>query len=314
LVLAVALVMVSATTAVAQYPSKPIRFVMPFPAGGPTDVLGRVIAQKLSEQVGQPVVVENRPGAGGNLGFEIVAQAAPDGYTIVMGAPPLAITPHLLKLNYEPMRDFAPIAEVASMPTIVIVHPSLPVKTLKDLVELAKSKPGKLNFGSGGAGTSNHLASELLNSIAKIRIVHVPYKGASQAMISLIAGEIDMVVIGVPTAVPQIKAGKVRALAVLSDKRLPSIPDVPTAAEAGFPGYEVATWYGLLAPAGTPKEIVDRLNRELKKVMEAPAVKEKLISLGFDTMASTPEQFSDFIKTETVRWGKVIKDAGIKVQ
>ncbi|MFH0878163.1 MAG: tripartite tricarboxylate transporter substrate binding protein, partial [Lentisphaerota bacterium] len=272
LVLAMALIMVGATTADAQYPNKPIRFIMPFPAGGPTDVLGRVIGQKLSEQLGQPVVVDNRPGAGGNMGFELATNSPPDGYTIVMGAPPLAITPHLLKLNYEPIRDFAPISQVASMPTILLVHPSLPVKTLKDLVQLAKASPGKLNFGSGGAGTSNHLASELLNSIAKIHIVHVPFKGASQAMISLIGGEIDMVVIGVPTAVPQIQAGKVRALAVLSDRRLPAIPDVPTAAEAGFPGYEVYTWYGLLAPNGTPKDIVDRLNKELAKVMEAPAV------------------------------------------
>ena len=305
----------TALAQVAAYPGKPVRFIVPFPAGGPTDVLGRVVGQKLAEQLGQPVVLDNRSGAGGNLGIEMAAKSPPDGYTILLGAPPLAISPHLYaKLNYDTLRDFAPISLVASMPTILLVHPSVPVKTLQELVRLARANPGKLNFGSGGAGTSNHLASELLKGLAGVNLVHVPYKGASQAMLGLLGGQVDMVVIGTPTAVPQILAGKVRALAVLSDKHLPAIPAIPTAAEAGFPSYEVTTWYGVLAPAGTPRNIVDRLNAELAKVVTAAASKERLISAGFDPLTGTPEQFAEFIKAETVRWGKVIREAGIKAE
>lgn len=315
LLLAVVAFLLCAAAAAQSYPVKPIRFIVPFPPGGPTDVLGRVIGQKLSEQVGQPVVIDNRAGAGGNVGFELAAKSPPDGYTIVLGAPPLAISPHLYaKLNYDPIKDFAPIALMASMPTVLLVHPSVPVRSLKELVQLAKANPGKLNFGSGGAGTSNHLASELLKGIAKIDLVHVPYKGASQAMLGLIGGQVDMVVIGTPTAIPQIQTGKVRALAVLSAKRLPAIANVPTAAEAGFPGYEVITWYGVLAPAATPKAIVDRLNAELSKVMTEPGSRDRIVGAGFDTMTSTPEQFAGFIKAETVRWGKVIRDSGARAE
>jgi tripartite-type tricarboxylate transporter receptor subunit TctC len=297
----------------AAYPGKSVRFIVPFPAGGPTDVLARVIGQKLSEQLGQPVVLDNRSGAGGNLGIELAAKSPPDGYTVVLGAPPLAISPHLYaKLNYDPIRDFAPVSLVASMPTVLLVHPSVPVKTLKELVRLAQASPGKLNFGSGGAGTSNHLACEMLKGIAKINLVHVPYKGASQAMLGLIGGQVDMVVIGTPTAVPQIEAGRVRPLAVLSDRRLPALPAVPTAAEAGFPGYEVTTWYGVLAPAGTPKDIVMRLNAELARVMTTPVSRDRIVGAGFDVITGTPEQFGDFIQAETVRWGKVIRASGIK--
>lgn len=309
-----ALCLVSAANA-ETYPAKSIRFIVPFPPGGPTDVLARVLGQKLSEQMGQPVVLDNRPGAGGNLGFELAAKSAPDGYTIVLGAPPLAISPHLYaKLNYDPVRDFEPISLVASMPNVLLVHPSVPAKTLKELVQLAKASPGKLNFGSGGAGTSNHLGGELLKSMTKIDIVHVPYKGASQAMLGLIGGQIDIVVIGTPTAIPQIHAGKVRALAVLSSSRLPAIANVPTAGEAGFPGYEVTTWYGVLVPAGTSKDIVARLNTELAKVMTVPASRDRIVGAGFDPMTSTPQQFTEFIKAESVRWGKVIKDAGIRAE
>jgi tripartite-type tricarboxylate transporter receptor subunit TctC len=309
-----ALCLVSAVNA-QTYPAKSVRFIVPFPPGGPTDVLARVLGQKLSEQIGQPVVLDNRPGAGGNLGFELAARSAPDGYTIVLGAPPLAISPHLYaKLNYDPVRDFEPISLVASMPNVLLVHPSVPAKTLKDLVQLAKASPGKLNFGSGGAGTSNHLGGELLKSMTKIDIVHVPYKGASQAMLGLIGGQIDIVVIGTPTAIPQIQAGKVRALAVLSSNRLAAIANVPTAREAGFPGYEVTTWYGVLVPAGTSKDIVARLNAEFAKVMTVPASRDRIVGGGFDPMSSTPQQFADFIKTENVRWGKVIRDAGIRAE
>ena len=310
-----ALCLVSAAHA-ETYPAKSIRFIVPFPPGGPTDVLARVLGQKLSEQMGQPVVLDNRPGAGGNLGLELAAKSAPDGYTLLLGAVgTLTISPYLYaKLNYDPARDFQPISLVASMPNVLLVHPSVPAKTLKELVQLAKASPGKLNFGSGGAGTSNHLGSELLKSMTKIDIVHVPYKGASQAMLGLIGGQIDIVVIGTPTAIPQIQAGKVRALAVLSSSRLPAIANVPTAGEAGFPGYEVTTWYGVLVPAGTSKDIVARLNTELAKVMTVPASRDRIVGAGFDPMTSTPQQFAEFIKAESLRWGKVIKDAGIRAE
>jgi tripartite-type tricarboxylate transporter receptor subunit TctC len=297
------------------YPAKPLSFIVPYPAGGPTDVLGRVISQKLAELIGQPVVVSNRPGAGGNIGFEMVAKSPPDGYTILLGATSLAISPHLYdKLNYDPVRDFTPITLVTRMTNVLLVRPSLPVKNLREFVQLAKDKPGKLNFGSGGVGSSNHLMSELLKSIANIDIVHVPYKGASQAMLSLIGDYIDMVVIGTPTAVPQIKAGKVRALAVFSDNRLPEIPLVPTVAEEGFPGCEVHSWYGVLAPAGTPKEIVDRLNRDIVKAITAPDSRNRLTAVGFDPITNTPEQFSALIKAEVLRWGKVIRGANIRIK
>ena len=298
------------------YPAKPIRFIVPFPPGGPTDVLARVLGQKLAEQMGQPVVLDNRPGAGGNLGPELAARSAPDGYTLLLGAVgTLAISPHLYaKLNYDPARDFAPISLAASMPNVLIVHPSVPAKTLKELVQLARASPGKLNFGSGGAGTSNHLGSELLKSMAKIDMVHVPYKGASQAMLALIGGQIDIVVVGTPTAIPQIQSGKVRALAVLSNNRLPAIANVPTGAEAGFPGYEVTTWFGVFAPAGTSQDIVARLNTEVAKVLTVPASRERIVGVGFDPAASSPQQFADFIKAENVRWGKVIRDAGIRAE
>ena len=310
-----ALCLVSAAHA-ETYPAKSIRFIVPFPPGGPTDVLARVLGQKLSEQMGQPVVLDNRPGAGGNLGLELAAKSAPDGYTLLLGAVgTLTISPYLYaKLNYDPARDFQPISLVASMPNVLLVHPSVPAKTLKELVQLAKASPGKLNFGSGGAGTSNHLGGELLKSMTKIDIVHVPYKGASQAMLGLIGGQIDIVVIGTPTAIPQIQAGKVRALAVLSSSRLPAIANVPTAGEAGFPGYEVTTWYGVLVPAGTSKDIVARLNTELAKVMTVPASRDRIVGAGFDPMTSTPQQFAEFIKAESLRWGKVIKDAGIRAE
>src|ERR1035437_8932640 len=310
-----ALCLVSAVNA-ETYPAKSIRFIVPFPPGGPTDVLARVLGQKLSEQMGQPVVLDNRPGAGGNLGLELAAKSAPDGYTLLLGAVgTLTISPYLYaKLNYDPARDFQPISLVASMPNVLLVHPSVPAKTLKELVQLAKASPGKLNFGSGGAGTSNHLGGELLKSMTKIDIVHVPYKGASQAMLGLIGGQIDIVVIGTPTAIPQIQGGKVRALAVLSSSRLPAIANVPTAGEAGFPGYEVTTWYGVLVPAGTSKDIVARLNTELAKVMTVPASRDRIVGAGFDPMTSTPQQFAEFIKAESLRWGKVIKDAGIRAQ
>lgn len=296
------------------YPAKPLRLILPFPPGGPSDILGRALAQKLSEQLGQNVVPDNRPGAGGNLGAELTAKSPHDGYTLLLTSPSIAISPSLYsKLNYDPARDFAPVARVASIQNVMLVHPSVPAKTLKEFIQLARSNPGKLNFGSGGAGTTNHLASELLKSLAHINMVHVPYKGSGQAMLGLIGGQVDMVVIAVPPAVPQIQAGKVRPLAVLSEQRVATLPNVPTAKEAGVDNFEVAVWYGILMPGGTPREIVARLNQEITKALAAPDLRERLSTAGIDPWPSTAEQFAGFIKSETARYAKVIKAAGVHV-
>lgn len=311
--LCVALIAGAAHAQPAAYPSKPVRFILPFPPGGPTDILGRAVGQKLTEQLGQPVVVDNRPGAGGNVGTEFAAKQPPDGYTIALVSPALAYSPSLYKkLGYDPVRDFAPISLVAQIPNVLLVHPSVPAKTLRELAQLARANPGKLNFGSGGLGTGQHLGGETLKMLARVNMVHVPYKGSNQAMMGMMGGEIDMVVIGIPPALPQIQAGRVRALAVLAAARAPALPDVPNAREAGFPGYEVLSWYGVVAPAGTPREIVNRLNSELTKIMTSPEGRERIVGAGFDTMTSTPEQFADFIKSEIARGAKVIKASGIQ--
>ena len=295
------------------YPAKPVRMIFPFPPGGPTDLLGRAIAQKLSDQLGQQFVADTRPGAGGNLGLELAAKAPPDGYTIVLSSPLVAISPSLYaKLNYDPAKDLAPIAQVAVIQNVLLVHPSVPAKTLKDLIQLARRSPGKFSFGSGGVGTTTHLAPELLQSLARIRMVHVPYKGSGQALIGLIGGDVDLLIMAVPAAAGQIQAGKVRALAVLSAQRSPVIPAVPTAKEAGVENFEVPIWYGMLAPAATPREIITRLNAELAKALGAPDLKERLAAAGIEPVTGTPEQFAAFIKSETVRYATVIKDAGIK--
>ncbi len=297
------------------YPNKPVRFILPFPPGGPTDILGRIIGQKLAGDLGQPVVPENRPGAGGNVGLEIAARAAPDGYSIVLAAPTLTISPSLYKkLGYDAVKDFAPISLVAKIPNVLLVHPSVPAKSLKELAQLAKANPGKLNFGSGGLGTSNHLGSEMFKSLAGVDIVHVPYKGSNEAMVGMMGGHVDMVVIGIPPALPQIRAGKVRALAVLGAERTPALPDVPTSKEAGFANYEVLTTYGILAPAGTPRDIVALLNADWGKRAAMADTREKLQTAGYDTMASTPEQYGEFIKADIVRWAKVIEDAHLRIE
>jgi tripartite-type tricarboxylate transporter receptor subunit TctC len=296
------------------YPSKPVRFILPYPPGGATDILGRIIGQKFTDQFGQPFVPENRPGAGGNIGTEIAAKAQPDGYTIVLASPALVISPGLYKkLNYDPIKDLAPISMALNGPYVLLIRPSLPVKSLKELVEYAKARPGKLNFG-GGIGTPPHLAGELLNSLAKIKMVHVPYKGVNQAMIGLMSNEVDMVVIGTPAALPQIQAGKVRALAVLTEQRVPSLPGVPTTREAGMENFLVSSWYGIMTTAGTPGDIIARLNAEWVKIAAMPDTREKLLKVEFEPVSSTPEQFSEFIKTEIARWSKVIKEANLSVE
>ena len=295
------------------YPVKPVRVIFPFPPGGPTDLLGRAVAQKLSDQTGQQFVADTRPGAGGNLGLELAAKAPPDGYTIVLSSPLVAISPSLYaKLNYDPAKDLAPIAQIAIIQNVLLVHPSVPAKSLKELIQLARRSPGKFSFGSGGIGTTTHLAPELLQSLAGIKMVHVPYKGSGQALVGLISGDVDLLIMAVPAAASQIHSGKVRPLAVLSAQRSVVIPDTPTAAQAGVENFEVPIWYGMLAPAATPRELIVRLNAELTKALTAPDLKERLGAAGIEPMTSTPEQFAAFIKSETVRYAKVIKDAGIK--
>src|SRR3954469_11669184 len=297
------------------YPSKPVKFILPFPPGGGTDILGRLIGEKLAASLGQPVVIENRGGAGGNVGAEAAARSAPDGYTIVLVAPSLAISPSLYsKLNYDPVNDFAPIGLVASVPNVMVTHPSVPAQNLAEFIALATAKPGGMNFGSGGSGTSNHLAGELLNLVADIKLVHIPYKGVNLAMNGVLASEVQLVFIGVPVPAPHIKAGRLRALAVLAKERSPLIPEVPTAAEAGLAGFDVTTWYGILAPAGTPRPIIQRLNGELTKMMQAPEIKERLGALATDPLTSTPEEFGAYIKREIAKWGDVIRKAGLKAE
>jgi tripartite-type tricarboxylate transporter receptor subunit TctC len=295
------------------YPGKPIRFILPFPPGGGTDILGRLISERLATRLGQPVVIENRGGAGGNVGAEAAARSAPDGYTIVLVAPSLAISPSLYKkLGYDPVKDFAPVSLVATVPNVMVTNPSIPVKTLAQFIALAKTRPGAMNFGSGGNGTSNHLAGELFNIVAGVRLVHVPYKGVNLAMNDVMSGEVQLVVIGIPAAAPHIKAGKLRALAVIDSKRAAALPDVPTAAEAGLADFEVTTWYGVLAPAGTPRTIVTRLNTEIVGVMQSAEMKERLAAMATEPVTSTPEQFADLIRREIVKWGKVVRTAGLK--
>ncbi|MDQ5849618.1 MAG: tripartite tricarboxylate transporter substrate binding protein [Pseudomonadota bacterium] len=297
------------------WPSRPIRFILPFPPGGGTDILGRVIADRLSASLGQPVVIENRGGAGGNVGAEAAAKAAPDGYSIVLVAPSLAISPTLYaKLNYDPVRDFAPVSLVATVPNVMVTHPSVAAQTLQEFIALAKSRPGGMNFGSGGNGTSNHLAGELFNLVTGTKLVHIPYKGVNLAMNDVLSGEIHLVVIGIPAAAPHIKSGKLRALALIAPQRSRTLPEVPTIAEAGLADFEVTTWYGVLAPAGTPRPIVARLNAELVRIMHAPELKERLDAMGTEPRTSTPEEFAAYIRQEIVKWGDVIRKAGLKAE
>jgi tripartite-type tricarboxylate transporter receptor subunit TctC len=309
---AAAALMAGAAGAQAQaYPSKPVRMVLPFPPGGGTDILGRILAQKLGENIGQQVIAENRPGAGGNVGAEYTVRQAPDGYTIVLCSPSISISPSLYKkLSYDPAKDLAPISLVASIPNLLVVHPSVPAKTLQELVALARKNPGKLNFGSGGAGTTNDLGARYFIAENKLKIEMIPHKGANQAQTALISGEVDMLVIGTAAAAPYVKGGKLRALAALSDKRDAAVPEVPTVVEAGLPWFKVDTWYGVLAPAGTPREIINRLNASLVKVLNDPATRKLLAARGTDPLTSTPEEFAQFIRSETERWGKVVRASG----
>jgi tripartite-type tricarboxylate transporter receptor subunit TctC len=305
----------TAPAAARAYPVKPIRLIVPFPAGASSDIVGRMLAQKISEALGEQIVADNRAGAGGNLGIALTAKAAPDGYTLVIATASIAVSPSLYSNpGYDPVNDLTPVARLTSIPNILIVHPSVPAKTLRQFISLARAQPGKLNFGSGGAGTTNHLANELLKHLEKIDIVHVPYKGVTQAMTAMMGGEVDEVVMPVTTAIPQIRAGKVRALAVLTDQRVATLPEVPTGIEAGVKGFTMPLWYGMFAPAATPRDIVSRLNRELVKVLEAPDLREQLAAQGVDPWPGTPEQLGELLRADIERYGTIARSAGLKRQ
>jgi tripartite-type tricarboxylate transporter receptor subunit TctC len=312
-VVAMAAAPVSVTHA-QQYPARTVRMILPFPPGGPTDILGRTIAQKLSEQMGQQVVPENRPGAGGNLGLELAAKSPPDGYTMVLTSSIIALAPALYaKLNYQ-QRDLAPISLIAEIRNILLVHPSVPARNVKELIALARKSPGKLNYGSGGVGTTTHLTPELIMSITRTRMTHVPYKGSGLALIALVGGHVDVLIMAVPAAAEQVKAGKVRGLLILSTERTSVLPDVRSAKEEGVEDYIVRLWYGVLAPAGTPANLIARLNSEIVKAINSPDLKKRFTDGGVEPITSTPEEFGRFIAVETPRYAKIVKDANIPAQ
>jgi tripartite-type tricarboxylate transporter receptor subunit TctC len=304
------------TNAFAQpYPSKPIRIVVPYPPGGFNDTLGRTLAAKFTEAWGQPAVVDNKPGANTVIGTDFVAKAAPDGYTLLIVAFPFAVTPSLLKnMPYDTVKDFAPIAWAAVSPNALVVNPSLPVKSVAELIALAKSKPGTLSYASTGNGSSNHISMELFKSLAGVDIVHIPYKGSGPAVTDLLGGQVQLMFDNAPNVMPHVKAGKLRALGMSSAKRSSFAPDIPTVAEAGVPGYEVAVWFGVVAPAGTPREIVQKLNAEVLRILAMPDVRERFQSQGVEPVGSTPEQFGEHIKSQMAKWGKVVQDAGVKAE
>jgi tripartite-type tricarboxylate transporter receptor subunit TctC len=315
LIAGVLLAACAAAASAQSFPSKPIRIVVPFPPGGTTDVLARAAAQKLSDTLGQPAVVDNRPGAGGNIGAELVAKSPPDGYTLLMGTVGThAINPALYpKMPYDHIRDFAPVILVAGVPNVLVINPSLPVNSVQELVAYARANPGKLNFASSGSGTSIHLSGELFKTAAGLSMTHVPYKGSAPALMDLIGGQVQLMFDNLPSALPQIKAGKLKALAVTSRERAPALPNVPTIAESGFPGFEASSWFGLLAPAGTPQPVIATINGEVAKWLASPDAKEKLLAQGANAAGGTPEDFAKHIAAETAKWQKVVKESGAKV-
>ncbi len=316
MVLAAALATAMGTGAWAQtYPDRPIRIIAPFPPGGLVDVLARALGDEMSRSMGQPVVVENKPGAGGNIGADIAAKAAPDGYTLLMTSPGIqSINQFLYKtMPFDPDKAFVPISMVADMSMVVVIHPKTGITTLKQLIDFAHAHPGKLNFGSAGIGTTGHLGLELLMHAGKMKFTHVPYKGAAPSVTDLIAGQIDGVVDNPPTVLAHIKAGSIRALAVAGKERLAVLPDVPTAAEAGLPDWEASSWFGLVAPAGTPQAIVDRLHAEVVKAVKSPRI-QQLRQRGMRIVGDTPKEFGDLILAERKKWGEIITSAHITVQ
>ena len=312
-VLVIALAAISA--AHAQYPAKPVRLVVPFPPGGGTDTLARVYGQKLGESLGQQVLIDNRPGGGTNIGADIAAKSPPDGYTALMGNIAHAINVTLYKkLSYDFVKDFAPVTLLASTPNILVVHPSIPVKSVKELIALAKSRPGQLDYASSGSGSSSHLAAELFNSMAGVRMTHIPYKGGGPAVVALVGGQVSVGFATTPSVIAHIKTGKMRGLAVTTARRSPSTPDLPTMSEAGVGGYEAGTWYGLLVPTGTSKDVVARLHDESVKLLRQADVKERLDAAGFELIGNSPEEFATFIRSEIGKWAKVVKASGARAE
>ena len=298
----------------AGWPSRPVKLVVPFAAGGTTSILGRALADKLSPLLGQTVIVDNRPGAGGNVGMDAVAKSEPDGYTLLMGPIGLAINPALYaKMSFDPLKDLAPIGLYAGVPNLLVVHPSVPAQTVKELVALFKASPGKYNYASNGNGTSSHLAAEMLKASAGVDVAHIPYKGGAPAMADLLAGQVTMLFDQMPAVMPQVKGGKVRALGVSSAQRSATAPDVPTLAEAGLPGFDMTVWFGLLAPARTPAAVVQRVNAEMAKVLKDAEFRGFLAGLGVTPMGGSPDEFAAFLQTETLRWAKVVKDSGARI-
>ncbi len=312
----IAIAAVLAPVATAQnYPVRAIRLVVHSSPGGSSDILGRMIAQRLTESLGQQVVVENRAGASGIIGVEVAVKAPPDGYTILISQTSLAINPSMFaKMPYNALRDLAPITQIVDGPNVMTVHPSVPAKNVKQLIALAKSRPEGLIIGSPGQGTSPHLSAELFNSMAGVKIAQVQYKGAGMAIVGLLSGEISVMFPTTPTVIGYLKTGRLRALGVTTAKRTQALPDVPTISEAGLPGYESTQWFGILAPAATPRPIIDRLNQEIVRIMQAPAMKQRLANDGLEVVAGTPEQFGTHIKAETEKWAKVIKAMGLKLE
>jgi tripartite-type tricarboxylate transporter receptor subunit TctC len=312
ILLAACLLILTGAAAAQSYPAKTVRMIVGYPPGGPTDVLARIVAQKLGENWGQQVIVDNRAGASGMIGAELVARAAPDGHTLLMVPVTFAVTPSLfVKMNYDSERDFAAVAQVAAAPFILVVHPTLPVKTVKELVALARARPGQLNYASASTGGMPHLAGELFNLMAGVKMVHVPYKGAAPATTDLIAGQVQLMFNNMLSAMPQVKAGRLRALAVTSSRRSNALPELPAIAET-LPGYEASGWYGLLAPAATPREVIARINSETNRIMKLPEVAQRLAGDGVEAVGSTPEQFAAYLRVEIAKWGKIVKTAAIK--
>jgi tripartite-type tricarboxylate transporter receptor subunit TctC len=313
----VALLMVASAGAgwaqdAASYPAKTIRMVVALAAGGGVDTSGRLLGQKFTDAWGQQVVAENRPGAGGTIAGEQVARAAPDGYTLLMTSMGHAITPALYKLSYDTIKDFAPISLFVQSPSVLAVHPSLPVKNVKELIAFTKARPNQILFSSSGSGSGQHLAMELLNRMAGLQLVHIPYKGTAPSILDLVAGRVSVTSASAISTMPHVRSGKLRALAVASAKRSPSVPELPTIAESGVPGFAVDQWYALFAPAATPKEIVAKLYAEIAKTVAQADIRERLLTLGLDPVGMPPDEFAAYVKVETVKWGKLVRDAGIR--
>jgi tripartite-type tricarboxylate transporter receptor subunit TctC len=312
---ALALAAVAAGAAAQQYPSKPVRFVVPFVAGGPTDIQGRMLGEKLSQRLGQQFIIDNRGGANGNIGLEITAKAPPDGYTIVIATVGTwAVNPSLYKQPFDVTRDFAPIIQVSTSPAVLVVHPSVPARNVKELIALAKSKPGQLNYGSSGVGGLGHISGALFGLMTGTKMVHIPYKSSAPSLTDLIAGQIEVLFNNAISTVPHINSGKARALAVTSLKRMQALPDLPTLDEAGVKGYDNSSWSAVGAPAGTPKEIISKLNSELAAILKLPDIQEKSAAVGADIIGGTPEQFAAYLKSEIAKFARVVKEAKISAQ